>query len=263
LSPDLGDGSVPMPMVAGNWKMNTTVEEGVVLARAVRASVEHIQGVEVALLPPFTHLWPVGAVLHGSEIRLGAQDVFWERFGAYTGEISAPMLAGLCDLVLVGHSERRHVFGERDDEVAKKFVAALAHGLRVILAVGETSDERDTDQTFAVVDRQLDAVFTSLAEAPAADSYVVAYEPVWAIGTGRTATPEQAQDVAAHIKAHLRAGFVDRSPLVLYGGSVTAANADSLFAEPDIDGGLVGGASLRADEFGAIVAAAETAVRRS
>lgn len=236
--------------------MNTTVAEGVALARAVCAAVSETSGVDVAVLPPFTHLWAVHAVLEGTGVRLGAQDVYWKDSGAFTGEISPAMLAGWCDLTLVGHSERRHVFGERDDEVGKKFVAALAHGLQVIVAVGETSDERDAGQTFDVVDRQLDAVFAELAETPSADAWVIAYEPVWAIGTGRTATPEQAQEVVAHIKQHVRARDVDGSPRVLYGGSVTAANAASLFAEPDIDGALVGGVSLRAEEFAVIVAAA-------
>jgi triosephosphate isomerase (TIM) len=245
-----------MPMVAGNWKMNTTVDAGIDLARAVCAATSETRGVEVALLPPFTHLWPVRSVISGSGVLLGAQDVFWELSGAFTGEISPSMLTGLCDLVLVGHSERRHIFGEGDDEVARKFVAALAQRLRVILAVGETSDERDADQTFAVIDRQLDAVFGVLAEPAASERFVIAYEPVWAIGTGRTATPEQAQEVTAHIKAHLSPEFVATAPRVLYGGSVTAANAASLFAQQDIDGALVGGASLRADEFAAIVAAA-------
>jgi triosephosphate isomerase (TIM) len=245
-----------VPMVAGNWKMNTTVAEGTALAGAVVAAVSATSGVEIAMLPPFTHLYPVRAVLEGSSVLLGAQDVFWEEKGAYTGEISPSMLEGLCDLALVGHSERRHLFGERDDEVARKFSAALAHGLRVILAVGETGDERDADQTFEVIDRQLDAVFTTLDLPAAPDAFVIAYEPVWAIGTGRTATPEQAQEVNAHIKAHLCPRFMSERPRVLYGGSVTAANAASLFAEEDIDGALVGGASLRAEEFAAIVAAA-------
>ncbi len=245
-----------LPMVAGNWKMNTTVDAGIDLARAVCAATSESHGVEVAVLPPFTHLWPVRSVISGSGVLLGAQDVFWEVSGAFTGEISPSMLAGLCDLVLVGHSERRHVFGERDEEVGRKFAAALAHGLRVILAVGETSEERDADQTFAVVDRQLDAVLGMLTEPAASERFVIAYEPVWAIGTGRTATPQQAQEVTAHIKAHVSPRFVAGAPLVLYGGSVTAANAASLFAQEDIDGALVGGASLRADEFAAIVAAA-------
>jgi triosephosphate isomerase (TIM) len=249
------------PMVAGNWKMNTTVDEGVALARAVAATVAATRGVDVAVLPPFTHLWAVRAVLEGTGVRLGAQDVFWKDSGAFTGEISPAMLAGWCELTLVGHSERRHLFGERDDEVGKKFIAALANGLEVILAVGETSDERDAGSTFAVVDRQIDAVFALLDGPPAMDAWVIAYEPVWAIGTGRTATPEQAQEVVAHIKQHVRARFLNGSPRVLYGGSVTAANAASLFAEADIDGALVGGVSLRAEEFGVIVAAAEAAVR--
>jgi triosephosphate isomerase (TIM) len=243
-------------MVAGNWKMNTTVEEGIALARAVCAAAAPVSGVDVAVLPPFTHLWAVSSVLQGTGVRLGAQDVYWKDAGAFTGEISPSMLAGWCDLVLVGHSERRHVFGERDDEVGKKFIASLAHGLEVILAVGETSDERDAGQTFDVVDRQLDAVFAQLEGAPGLDSWVIAYEPVWAIGTGRTATPEQAQEVVAHIKQHVRDRFLSDSPRVLYGGSVTAANAASLFSEPDIDGALVGGVSLRAEEFGVIIAAA-------
>jgi triosephosphate isomerase (TIM) len=246
----------PPPMVAGNWKMHTTVGDGVALAQAVCAAVSHTSGVDIAVLPPFTHLWPLRSILEGAGVLLGAQDVFWEDSGAYTGEISPSMLVGLCDLVLVGHSERRHVFGERDDEVGKKFVASLAKRLRVILAVGETSDERDAGQTFAVVERQLDAVFSATVGPVPADAYVIAYEPVWAIGTGRTATPEQAQEVTAHIKAHLCPTFVDTAPRVLYGGSVTAVNAASLFAEQDIDGALVGGASLRVAEFAAIVAAA-------
>ncbi len=239
--------------------MNTTVEEGVTLARAVCDAVAAIRGVDVAVLPPFTHLWAVRSALEGSGVLLGAQDVYWKDSGAFTGEISPAMLAGWCDLALVGHSERRHLFGERDDEVGKKFAAATAQGLHVIVAVGETSDERDASQTFDVVDRQLDALFAELAGPPPPESWVIAYEPVWAIGTGRTATPGQAQDVVAHIKQHVRARFPDGSPRVLYGGSVTAANAESLFAEPDIDGALVGGVSLRAAEFGAIVAAAEAA----
>jgi len=246
-------------MVAGNWKMNTTVEEGVALARAVCDLAAPTDDVDVAVLPPFTHLWAVRAVLEGSGVQLGAQDVFWKDAGAFTGEISPAMLAGWCDLVLVGHSERRHIFGERDDEVGKKFVASLAHDLQVIVAVGETSDERDAGSTFDVVDRQLDAVFAEMQTPPDMNAWVIAYEPVWAIGTGRTATPEQAQEVIAHIKQHVRARYLDGAPRVLYGGSVTPANATSLFAEPDIDGALVGGVSLRAEEFGVVVAAAATA----
>jgi triosephosphate isomerase len=253
-----GDAGV-RPMVAGNWKMHTTVAEGTALAGAVVAAVAGMGGAEIAVLPPFTHLWPMRSILEGSGVLLGAQDVFWEDKGAYTGEISPSMLEALCDLALVGHSERRHLFGETDVEVARKFGAALAHGLRVILAVGETGEERDAEQTFEIVERQLDAVFATLAMPAPPDAFVIAYEPVWAIGTGRTATPAQAQEVTAHIKAHLCPRFLQVRPRVLYGGSVTAANAASLFAERDIDGALVGGASLRAEEFAAIVAAAATA----
>jgi triosephosphate isomerase (TIM) len=249
-------GSSPRsPMVAGNWKMNTTVAEGVALAQAVLQRCSAETAVDVVVLPPYVHLWPVRDVLAGSTVLLGAQDVYWEDAGAYTGEVSAPMLAGCCDLVLVGHSERRHLLGETDEQTGRKFAAARRQGLMVIVAVGETSAERDAGSTFAVVDRQLDAVLAAAATAPAADEWVIAYEPVWAIGTGRSATPEQAEEVCAHIRAHVarRAGS---APRVLYGGSVNLANAAELFSRPDIDGGLIGGASLEPDVFATIVAAA-------
>jgi len=242
-------------MVAGNWKMNTTVAEGVALATAVRQRCSVKVDVEVAVLPPFVHLWPVRAALSGSSVLLGAQDVYWEDAGAYTGEVSAAMLAGWCDLVLVGHSERRHLLGETDEQTGNKFAAARRHGLIAIVAVGETGSERDAGDTFAVVDRQLDAVLAAAAGAPAAGDWVIAYEPVWAIGTGRTATADQAQEVCAHIREHVT-GRAGAGPHVLYGGSVTADNAAELFGRPDIDGGLIGGASLRPDEFATIVAAA-------
>ncbi len=242
-------------MVAGNWKMNTTVPDGVALARAVLERCGAESTVDVAVLPPFVHLWPVRDVLAASSILLGAQDVFWEDGGAYTGEVSPPMLAGWCDLVLVGHSERRHLFGETDAQTARKFAAARRHGLTVMLAVGETETDRDDGRTFAVVDRQLEAVLAGIDAAPPADEWVIAYEPVWAIGTGRTASPDEAEEVCAHIHAAVsaRAG---ESPRVLYGGSVTADNAAELFGRAGIDGGLIGGASLQPDEFGDIVAAA-------
>jgi len=245
------------PLVAGNWKMNTTVPEGLELARAI-AALERPAGVEVAVLPPFTHLWPVAAELAGTGIGLGAQDVFWEDAGAYTGEISPVALAGVCDLVLVGHSERRHLLGETDEQVARKLRRALAHRLRVIVAVGETLEQRDAGVTLEVVHHQLDVALGGL-DAAALGGCVVAYEPVWAIGTGRTATPEQAQEVCAAIRDHtgdLVSPSAAAALPILYGGSVTAENAASLFAEPDIDGGLIGGASLRPAAFGTIVAAA-------
>lgn len=245
-------------LVAGNWKMHTTVEEGVELASRIRDTVAAPRA-QVALLPPFTHLWAVRRVLENTPLLLGAQDTFWEDVGAFTGEVSPAMLAGWCDLVLVGHSERRHLLGETDEEAGRKFARARANGLRTIVAVGETEDERDAGRAFEIVDRQLDAAFAPFEAPPPAEEFVIAYEPVWAIGTGRTATPEQAQEMCGHVAAHLTSRWrIDRAQ-VLYGGSVTAANADSLFAQPAVEGALVGGASLRADEFVAICAAAERA----
>jgi triosephosphate isomerase len=252
----VSDATLLLPLVAGNWKMNTTVEEGVRLVEAVADGTENVPVVDVAVLPPFTHLRPVYQALGDSHLLLGAQDVFWEDAGAFTGEISPLMLAGWCDLVLVGHSERRHVLGESDDEVGRKFRRALLHDLGVILAVGETQEERDADATLTVIQRQLDAVLAPMSTPPRAAQYVIAYEPVWAIGTGRTATPAQAQEVCAGIKAHVVESGGDGEVRVLYGGSVTVENAASLFAMVDIDGALVGGASLNADQFCAIVAAA-------
>lgn len=246
------------PMVAGNWKMNTTVPEGVALARAVLESCGAESTVDVAVLPPFVHLWPVRDVLSTSSVLLGAQDVYWEDAGAYTGEISPAMLAGWCDLVLVGHSERRHLLGETDEQTARKFAAARRQGLVVILAVGETGAERDAGSTFAVVDRQLDAVLAGAEVAPGADDWVIAYEPVWAIGTGRNASPEQAEEVCIHIHERV-AARAGASPRVLYGGSVTADNAAELFSRSGIEGGLIGGASLKPDVFARIVSAAALA----
>jgi triosephosphate isomerase len=252
-------GGSRRPLVAGNWKMNTTVPEGIELARAIVA-VDRPPGVEVAVLPPFTHLWPVCVELRGTGVQLGAQDCFWEDAGAYTGEVSPAALAGWCDYVLVGHSERRHLLGETDEQVGRKLRRALAHPLRVILAVGETLEQRDDRITLHVCNRQLDAALEGV-DTEGMERVVVAYEPVWAIGTGRTATPEQAQEVCADIRSHV-AGIVSTAAaarlVVLYGGSVTADNAVSLFAEPDIDGGLIGGASLKPQTFAAIIAAAST-----
>jgi len=252
--------TVTTPLVAGNWKMNTTVEEGVKLAEAVRLGTEGLKGVEVAVLPPFTHLRPVYDEIGHSHVQLGAQDVFWETKGAFTGEVSPLMLAGWCEHALVGHSERRHILGETDREVGRKLAAALAAGLHGILAVGELEEERFAGEWVTVIDRQLHSALEFLPQPPTPGQYVIAYEPCWAIGTGRTATPEQAHEVCAHIKAWLteRTGA---APRVLYGGSVTPDNAASLFAETAIDGALVGGASLRAEQFTAIVTAAAPGAR--
>jgi triosephosphate isomerase len=246
-----------IPLVAGNWKMNTTVPEGLELARSIVA-LDRPPGVEVAVLPPFPHLWPVSAELRGSGVALGAQDCFWEDAGAYTGEVSPASLAGWCDIVLVGHSERRHLLGETDEQVGRKLRRALTHPLRVIVAVGETLMQRDDGTTLHVCRGQLDAALGGLDTA-ALERVVVAYEPVWAIGTGRTATPEQAQEVCGAIREHVAGLVSDEAAarlIIQYGGSVTADNAAPLFAQPDIDGGLIGGASLKPEVFGVIVAAA-------
>ena len=237
--------------------MNTTVPEGLDKARELVAALRP-DGVDVAVLPPFVHLWPMRDVLAGSGIGLGAQDVFWEDSGAFTGEVSPAALSGWCDYVLIGHSERRHLLGETDEDVRRKLDRALTHDLRAIVAVGETLDERESDRTLDVVHRQLDVAFSG-ADAAAMERCVVAYEPVWAIGTGRTASPEQAQTVCEAIRRRLAGRFSTEcasAVRILYGGSVTAANAAELFAQPDIDGGLVGGVSLKPAEFLQVVAAA-------
>ena len=245
------------PLVAGNWKMHTTVPEGLDLARAIVA-LDRPGDVDVAVLPPFTHLWPMREVLHGTGVQIGAQDAFWEDAGAYTGEVSPAALSGWCDWVLVGHSERRHLMGENDEQVTRKLHRVLTHRLGAILAVGETLNEREDGATLMVVHRQLSA---ALGGVDAGDLHhvVVAYEPVWAIGTGRTATPEQAQEVCRAIRDHVAVLVSEHAATalrILYGGSVTAQNAADLVSQPDIDGGLIGGASLKPADFGAIVAAA-------
>ena len=248
------------PLVAGNWKMNGTRESARVLGSAVRAAVDEDGdgGAEVALCPPFVFLDLVARVLEGSRVRLGAQNVAREPAGAYTGEVTAEMLAEAgCSMVLVGHSERRQYYGESDETVAEKTARALDAGLIPVICLGERLDERERGATEEVVGRQLDAVLERIGH-DALDGCVLAYEPVWAIGTGRTASPEQAN--AVH--AFLRRRVAQHNPRVagglriLYGGSVKSSNAGELFAMPDIDGGLIGGASLVADDFVAICRAA-------
>lgn len=213
---------------------------------------------ECAICPPFVYLTDASRVLRGSPVLLGAQDVCAEAQGAYTGEISGAMLRDVgCHFTLVGHSERRALYGESDELVARKFAAAQSQQLVPILCVGEVLAERESGRTHEVVGRQLDAVLQVVGVAAFARA-VVAYEPVWAIGTGRTATPEQAQDVHSFIRGRLSArdANIGGSVRILYGGSVKAGNAAEIFGQPDVDGGLIGGASLKADEFAAIVAAA-------
>ena len=243
-------GPLRRRLVAGNWKMNGTPSAAAELAAQLRQRVSPEAGVEVVICPPFTALEAVGRVLRDGPLLLGAQNVHWETSGPYTGEIAAPMLRELrCRYVIVGHSERRTQFGETDAAVERKLGALLDAGLRPILCVGETAAEREAGATGEVVGRQLDrAIGPHRARI---EQLVVAYEPVWAIGTGRHATPQQAQEV----HGLLRRGLAEATP-ILYGGSLNAANAAALFAQPDVDGGLVGGAALDPAAFAAIVAAA-------
>ena len=245
------------PLVAGNWKMHGSRAEAGRLVADLIAMNAGGGAAEVVVCPPFVYLPEVGNRLRGNAIMLGAQDVCAEENGAHTGEISAAMLADVgCRYVIVGHSERRALYREDDALVAAKFVTVLRHGLVPILCVGESLEERERSATHEVVSRQLQAVLGAAGVA-GFSAAVVAYEPVWAIGTGRTATPEQAQEVHALIRGRIaeKDATIAASLRVLYGGSVKASNAAELFAKPDVDGGLIGGASLKADEFGRICAA--------
>jgi triosephosphate isomerase (TIM) len=250
-------------LVAGNWKMNGSRQANAALLDKVVAGVAQSPGVEVAVCPPAVYLESVGQGLAGTPIRLGAQNLSeQDKPGAFTGEIHGAMLAELgCAYVIVGHSERRALYGETDALVARKFRAAQALGLSPILCVGETLEQREKNETEAVLKRQLDAVL-DLCGAGSLEQAVLAYEPVWAIGTGRTATPAQAQAAHAFLRSQVavRDARIAAALRTLYGGSVNAGNAKALFAEADVDGGLIGGASLKADEFLAICAAAQAQI---
>jgi triosephosphate isomerase len=246
------------PLVAGNWKMHGSRAENASLASGLLDLLPEGKHVEVLVCPPFPYLLETGRLLKDSGVKLGAQSVCAESQGAFTGEVSAAMLKDVgCHYVLVGHSERRQLYGENDALVARKFVAAQSQGLWPILCVGETLEEREANRTLQVVSRQLEAVL-SVSGVQSLGKAVIAYEPVWAIGTGRTASGEQAQEVHAMIRAKVASldATIGGSVRILYGGSVKASNARELFAMPDIDGGLVGGASLKADEFARICAGA-------
>jgi triosephosphate isomerase len=245
------------PLLAGNWKMHGTREEAAALARGLVTKVGAVTGREVLVAPPFTVLDVVADAIAGSRILLAAQNVHWESKGAFTGELSVAMLKeARCTHVIVGHSERRQYFGETDETTARRAVAALEHGLNVIACVGELEAEREADETEAVLRRQVDAIEAAVQAllrerevSPTELGLVIAYEPVWAIGTGKTATPEIAQEAHAFIKM-----LIDVP--VLYGGSVKPENARELAAQPDVDGALVGGASLDLESFAAICRAA-------
>jgi len=247
-------------LVAGNWKMHGSRQANASLLDALRAGVEKAerQAAQCAVCVPFPYLEQVAAQLAGSPIAWGAQNLNEHEAGAYTGEVSGAMLAEFgCRYVIVGHSERRQLFGESDVQSAAKFAAAQASGLKPILCVGETLEAREANRTEAVIGAQLDAVVAK-AGAAAMRNAVLAYEPVWAIGTGKTASAEQAQAAHAFLRGRLAQAdpSVAKALPILYGGSVKAANAAAIFAMPDVDGGLIGGASLVAEEFLAIVAAA-------
>ena len=239
------------PIVAGNWKMNGTQSEAAMLIDGILAGLDTVENVDVVVCPPFTLISFVASVLNGSGIGYGAQNLNVNDVGAYTGEVSGPMLRDLgCTYVIVGHSERRALYGESDDIVAEKFRAAQQHSLVPILCVGETLEQREKNQTEKVITRQLDAVIDIVGIQGFGEA-VIAYEPIWAIGTGMTATPEQAQDVHRFVREKLSGldSKIAANLRLQYGGSVKGTNARGLFDQPDIDGGLIGGASLQADEF--------------
>ncbi len=259
-------GSPRRKFVAGNWKMNTTRAGAVELARAVAAHVPaDRRDVEVLVCPPFPYLLPVGEALRSSPVELGAQDVYFEPPGAFTGEVAVPMLVDVgCRYVILGHSERRHVFGETDETIGRKVAAAIAGGLEVILCVGELLSEREANRTPAVLNSQMEGGLSQIKE-EALEHVTLAYEPVWAIGTGRTASLAQAQESHLHLRKWIETRYNSRRSTalrILYGGSVKADNALELMSQADVDGALVGGASLKADSFLAIVdAAAKTSQR--
>ncbi len=243
------------PFLAGNWKMYKTVGEALDLVRRLNISVGQMRDREVLVCPPFTALKSVSQILTDSQIRLGAQNMHYEKEGAFTGDISAAMLVDVgVEYVILGHSERRHVFGESDTLISKKVPAAISANLKPILCIGEKIEERQAGQTQSVVLRQLEQGLSAVPKDHAAH-VTIAYEPVWAIGTGHTATPRQAQEVHALIRGALQKKFGSTAETIriLYGGSVKPDNIDSLMAERDIDGALVGGASLTPESFSRIV----------
>jgi triosephosphate isomerase (TIM) len=242
-----------IPMIAGNWKMNTTVSEATRLVQELKPGLDSIANLEKIVCPPFISLIPIRDLVHGSSIKLGAQNLYFEEKGAYTGEISAIMLTNICEYVIIGHSERRQYFRETGEMISKKVLAAIKYNLKPILCVGENLSEYEAGKTRDVVSEQLQS---SLAGVNQGNTLTIAYEPVWAIGTGKAATGKQANETINLIRSIIARRFtseVAQNVRILYGGSVTAGNIAEFVEQPDIDGGLVGGASLKAAEFIAIV----------
>jgi triosephosphate isomerase len=244
------------PLIAGNWKMVKTCAEAVETAAILKALVKGVSEVDIMIAPSFTSLSLVSEVLSGSNIHLGAQNISWHEEGAYTGEISPAMVVSTgCDHVIIGHSERRQYFHETDETVNKRIVAAIKHDLVPVFCVGETETEREANITFSVLDKQVTTGLQSIALEDLS-KLVIAYEPVWAIGTGKTATTEQAQEVHQFLRSQLEKAYGSAfagSVRILYGGSVKPNNVTELMSMPDVDGGLVGGASLDAKTFSEIV----------
>ncbi len=245
-----------LPFIAGNWKMNKTVGEALDLVRELKTAISGVKTVEVAVAPPFTALYAIRKELEGSSIHLAAQNLYWEEKGAFTGEVSPLMLKEVgCDYVIIGHSERRQFFGETDETVNRRIKAALAQGLKVIFCIGETLKEREEGKTFSVIESQVEGGLKGLDDKKMRNM-ATAYEPVWAIGTGKTATPEQAEEVHRFIREKLEKLYsreVSEEIRIQYGGSVTPENVKGLMNQPNIDGALVGGASLKAESFSKIV----------
>ncbi len=252
------------PLIAGNWKMHQTLAEARTLVAGIREGIAGVDGVDILICPPFQHLFPMARAVADSKIMLGAQNAHEEAKGAFTGEVSVPMIAETgATCVIIGHSERRHVFGEPGDRLARKVRAVLEGGLTAIYCVGETLEEREAGRTAEVIERQMAEVLS--ADQPT-DRLVIAYEPVWAIGTGKTASPDQAQEVHAQIRGWLTKTYdaaQAEAIRILYGGSVKPGNAGELLAQPDIDGALVGGACLEPVGFAAIISAASAVAATS
>ncbi len=237
------------PMIAGNWKMNTTVDRAVDLVKTMLPGLDEVKDVDKVVCPPFVSLKPVSDILKKSSIKVGAQNMYFEEKGAFTGEISPNMIAGMCDYVILGHSERRHIFGEQEELIDKKVRAAIENMVKPIFCVGETLEQNETGHTEETLTHQ---VMASCDKLYFFGGLIIAYEPVWAIGTGKSATAEQAQSTISFIRQlvrHRHGDEIANAVRILYGGSVTAANVAELMQQPDIDGALVGGASLKAEDF--------------